>query len=64
MIAPCKGCKERRPLCHSFCEKYLKYREYIDSHHSNFTAYIDAEDIDAHRRKMTEIERKVRYGKK
>jgi hypothetical protein len=26
--APCKDCPDRRYLCHSTCEKYIKYNEY------------------------------------
>ena len=26
-IAPCRNCKERKYLCHSSCEKYIKFQE-------------------------------------
>lgn len=28
--APCKDCKERHDLCHSHCEKYLKWKKQHD----------------------------------
>ena len=27
---PCLNCKERKPLCHSTCEKYIKFRNERD----------------------------------
>ena len=27
---PCKNCKERKPKCHSDCQKYLKYKDILD----------------------------------
>lgn len=30
MNAPCKNCSERHTLCHSHCEKYLKFRAELD----------------------------------
>ena len=30
MVVPCKGCTDRRDLCHSKCERYKQYREEID----------------------------------
>lgn len=27
---PCRDCDERKPLCHSKCEKYLEARKYLD----------------------------------
>ena len=29
--APCKDCPAREPGCHSRCEKYLEFREYLDA---------------------------------
>lgn len=26
MNAPCKDCEDRKPRCHSDCEKYLKFK--------------------------------------
>ncbi len=26
MNAPCKDCEERKPRCHSECEKYLQFK--------------------------------------
>ena len=28
--SPCKDCPDRRVLCHSECEKYIKYRSKLD----------------------------------
>lgn len=25
--APCKDCTDRKPLCHSTCEKYAEYKK-------------------------------------
>lgn len=30
MRPPCKGCPDRRELCHATCERYLAYREERD----------------------------------
>ena len=32
---PCKDCKKRQQKCHSFCEDYKKYREYVDTCREN-----------------------------
>ena len=36
MNAPCKDCPDRKPGCHSVCERYLDYRrnkdEQIEAH--------------------------------
>lgn len=29
---PCKDCRDRHPLCHSDCAKYLDYRKQIDAY--------------------------------
>lgn len=26
LTPPCKGCLERRQMCHSFCDRYLNYK--------------------------------------
>lgn len=33
--SPCVNCNERSVTCHSTCEKYLKYREHIDTTNKN-----------------------------
>ena len=30
--SPCYNCEERHDLCHSHCERYLKYREELDGY--------------------------------
>lgn len=27
MVAPCKDCPDRRPHCHSSCEKYIAFQQ-------------------------------------
>lgn len=34
ILAPCLECKERHPVCHADCEKYLKFREQIDDYNN------------------------------
>ena len=30
-VSPCKDCGDRQLGCHSVCDKYMAYREYMDS---------------------------------
>lgn len=44
MSAPCYKCKDRTLVCHSECEKYLKYRKAIDDKKAKereYTEYLD-----------------------
>lgn len=35
-IAPCKGCAEREPGCHSSCAGYAEYRKLIDEERTRY----------------------------
>lgn len=43
--APCKDCPDRKVKCHSSCEKYKEYREYLDKIHQAMTAEDDVNDF-------------------
>lgn len=33
MIAPCKNCNDRKVGCHSVCDRYIQFKEYMDDIH-------------------------------
>ncbi len=45
MVAPCKDCPERHPLCHSECPKYLEYRAERDEMCRQRRIYREAEIV-------------------
>ena len=41
MTCDCKGCSERRLLCHSSCEKYAAFKEEVANANKNMKEYED-----------------------
>ena len=39
MIPPCKGCEDRKMLCHSSCEKYLEWKKFRDEVNQRMREY-------------------------
>ena len=43
--APCRDCPDRKPNCHSTCEKYLKFREEREKVYKARQDYNDSMDF-------------------
>lgn len=42
MTCDCKGCTERRILCHNSCEKYAAFKEEVANFNKNKKEYEDS----------------------
>lgn len=48
----CLDCKNRKPLCHSVCEKYLNYRKKLDFINKNKKLIKENESLSYRRRRF------------